>query len=540
MNEVKRRPNNSLVLQGSILAAAAIVSRIIGFIYRIPLANMLTDVGNGYYGNASNIYALFLMISTFGFPLAISKLISERLQEKKYHEAQEIFRAAMILAIILGLVSAIALWFLAIPLSQLMGSKLNLYAIRALSPALLVFAILAVIRGYFQGMNNMVPTAFSQIIEQVFNAIFSIALAVLLFGKGIPYAAMGGTLGTGIGAFFALLLMGFVYYATSQTIIKSRLLRDQHINYHHPLPFYWKKILALSIPMIIGVSIVSFTGVLDSLMIQRALIFKGFTELEAIALNGVYMMKHQPLITLPVSIASSFAAACVPSLAAASVLKGQDQSLSRILSAIKITLLVSIPAAVGFFVLGKPITQMLFTQGNLELAGKLLQVGAISIVFFSLSAVAIGILQGLGKLKMTVYTSLIGMVVKVVVNLILILGLNLNIYGAILANVAFSVVLAALNLQAVYHIVHFKLDIGKTIVYPLVSAVVMGSVSWILYLVLSMITKSIALSTLISIPLGAMIYLYLLILLNCLDEKEIMEFPKGTQLVKILKKLHLI
>lgn len=540
MNDGNRSRRNSLVRQGSILAIAAFISRIIGFIYRIPLANMMTDVGNGYYGNASNIYAMFLMISTFGFPLAISKLMSERLQLKKYREAQHLFHAAMILAILLGLTSSVGLWFLAKPISIAMGSEKNMFAIRALSPALLIFAVLATLRGYFQGMNNMVPTAISQVIEQIFNAGFSMILAILLMKKGIEYAATGGTLGTGIGALFSLFLMLFTYYATSQVVIKRRLFRDHHGVENHTLVHYWGKILALSIPMIIGTAIISFTGVLDSLMVQRALILKGFTKLDAVALNGVYMMKHQPLITLPVAIASSFAAACVPSLAAASVSKDPSESKTKIMSALKITLIITIPAAVGFFVLGKPIIRLLFTSGDPVLAGKLLQVGAISIIFFSISSVAIGILQGLGKLKLTVYTSLIALLAKVGVNLFLILVLNMNIYGAVLANVAFSVVLAFLNLRAVRKEVAFQPDIRKMILIPSFAAIIMGMITYIFYTVLFLMSGSNLISTLLAIIVGCVVYLYVILQLKGMNEEELSELPGGIRLVRLLRRFSLI
>lgn len=223
LSDKNRRRASSVVLQGSILAAAALISRVIGFLYKIPLANILTDEGNGYYANAATIYSFFLVLSTFSFPIAISKLIAEKNATKQYHESQVIFKSAIMLAVFLSIICSLLVWFVSEFLAQLMGTDKNIMPIRAVIPSLLFFSVLAVIRGYFQGMNYMMPTAISQIIEQMFNLTFSLLLASIMIPLGVEYAAVGGTLGTGIGALAALLLMIFIYLSYEK---KNLVLND--------------------------------------------------------------------------------------------------------------------------------------------------------------------------------------------------------------------------------------------------------------------------------------------------------------------------
>lgn len=540
MNTSKRR-KNSLVLQGSILAVAALIVRMIGFFYRIPLNNILTDEGNNYYSSAFIIYTFFLMISTYGFPIAISKLVSERLAEKKFKEVQAIFKSALSLGLILGILFSIILWFGADTLAVIGGDHPKAaLAIKATAPALLIFSVLSVFRGYFQGMNTMVPTAISQILEQIFNAAFSLILASVLVKKGLEYGAAGGELGTGIGALSALLLLLFVYKLARRKIFKKNLKKDISNFKKKNIFFYWKLILTVSIPIIIGTAILNFASIVDMVMFKKAIVFHGGVVLDATKLFGLYTTKNQLLINLPVTIAASLAMASIPSISAAVVNGNTDDIRNKIEAAIRGTILIVIPAAVGEFVLAKPIIDMLFTGGNLDLAAKLLQVAALSIVFFGLSTVSVGILQGLGKLKIQIWTSSLALLLKVLLNIVLLFVFNLNVYGAVIANIIFSAVYAGLNLYVINKHIPLKLDLQRTVLIPITAAALMGVTCYISYYLIGILSGSNTAATLISIIISMLVYIIILLKLKGITEKEIVDFPKGYKILKLLKKLKMI
>lgn len=539
--QTSKRRKNSLVLQGSILAIAALIVRIIGFFYRIPLVDILLDEGNGYYTSAFIIYTFFLMVSTYGFPAAISKMTSEKFAEKKYKEAHSIFRSALYLAIILGIIFSLILWFGAKQLAVLSGGSIDSsLAIQATVPALFFFSILSVYRGYFQGMNTMVPTAISQIFEQIFNAGFSLLLAIFLVKKGLVYGAAGSVLGTGIGALSALVFIMFIYGIAHKKIIRKNIRKDKTVYKKQHIFKYWKQIFMVSIPIVIGTAILNFTSVVDMFMFKRAIIFHGGTVKYAESLFGIYTTKNQLLITLPVTIAAALSIASIPSISTSLIQNNIKDVRDKIDSAIRATMLVVIPATIGEFVMAGPIIHMLFRKGDLELATKLLQVGAISIVFFGLSTVSVGLLQGLGKLKMQIWTSSFALLLKIIFNIVLLFVFNLNIYGAVIANNLFSIVYAFLNLYVVNRYIPLRLDIQRTIIKPLIAAIFMGITCYIMYFLIGILSGNETVATLISIIISMIVYAVILLKLKAINEKEIIDFPKGYKILKILKKLKLL
>lgn len=227
MSENKSETGKNFLVQGSILAIAGVITKIIGAVYRIPLVNILGDKGMGYYGVAFQIYAIALTLTSYSLPLAVSKLVSARLATGQYKNAYRVFRGAMTFAIAAGgIVGAIIFFGADFIASNLMAMKMSALALRVLAPCILIVAILGVFRGFFQGNGSMIPTAVSQIIEQIVNAVVSVVGAYMLLkvGKevaaqknndsyGAAYAASGGTLGTVMGALAALLFLFFLFLA---------------------------------------------------------------------------------------------------------------------------------------------------------------------------------------------------------------------------------------------------------------------------------------------------------------------------------------
>lgn len=229
----------NVLVQGTILAAASIIAKIIGLIYRIPLTNILGDEGNSYYSTANEIYSIILMISSFSLPLAVSRLMSERLQKGETRNANRVFLCAMRFAVLSGgALALITYLFSGILTKYVMNLEYAKYGLRVLAPAILIFAITGTFRGFFQGFSNMVPTAVSQLIEQLINAGVSLWGAWILYdyGKslvssggnellGPGWGAAGATFGTVVSVTAAMLFM-MVLYARYRRTFNRRI--DRH------------------------------------------------------------------------------------------------------------------------------------------------------------------------------------------------------------------------------------------------------------------------------------------------------------------------
>ncbi|WZL83090.1 polysaccharide biosynthesis protein [Vallitaleaceae bacterium 9-2] len=528
-----RSKKSNLLLQGSILAIAGLIVRLIGLLYRIPLINILTDEGSGYYASAYTVYSYLLILSSYGFPAAISRIVSAKLAKKKYREAHLIFKFSLVFSLIIGIVFTAILYFGAQMIANFIEIPNAAVALQGLAPALLIFSMLSVFRGYFQGMNTMVPTAISQIVEQVFNAVFSIVLAMLLLKHGFEYGAAGSSLGTAFGAMFGLIFIVFVYIA-SKPMISRRIERDQNPYVDHAVFYYWKLLLMTSIPMVIGTSTFHLTNLIDTIMFNKALAFHGYIPDQIAMLYGILEGKYKIIITLPVSIASAMATASIPSVTS-SLVRGDSKLLAKKIDlSIRSVLMITFPSMIGIMIYAKPILELLFTNlDHLAMTTSILQIGSLSIVFFGVSTISIGLLQGLNRLNIPVKNALISLVTKVLFNIVLLYVFDLNLYGAVITNIIFAGVSAFLNFRAVRQEIPFRIDMYKTLIAPLMSSLIMGGVTLICYklLTIKMLGEH---ALLIILPLAVLIYGVSILKLKAFNQKELEEIPFGNKFKRFL------
>ena len=287
-----KKKGGSFVKQAAILAAASLLVRFLGFIYRLPLTNMIGDEGNAIYSGGYYIYTFLLILSSAGLPAAISKLVSERIALKQYRNAHRVFQAALVISTCFGTFFAIVMGLGAHRLADMIDIADSYYSLLTLCPTLVIVAIMSVFRGYFQGMRTMVPTAISQIVEQVFNAFFSVYLAWVFTSinipegmtKNIPLASAGGTMGTGIGALAGLVVVVFAY-----CLIRPYLLwRAERCKqpYEESKRELMGRVLQTAWPIIAGTAVFSITNLIDMGMVVRILQQIGFSEANARALYG--------------------------------------------------------------------------------------------------------------------------------------------------------------------------------------------------------------------------------------------------------------
>lgn len=535
MNE--RKNKSSFIKQAAILAAAALLSRFIGFLYRIPLTDMIGDVGMGIYNFGYQIYNFFLVISSAGLPAAISKMVSERIALKQYRNAHKIFEISLAAATAVGLLCALFLFAFAGQISDAMANPESSVALLTLAPTIVLIAVLSVFRGYFQGMGNSTPTAFSQILEQIVNAVTSLLLAwnLMRIYQEVKYGAAGGTAGTGIGAAFGVLLILFVYNL-NRPGIKRRIASEKGIIVSEGKRKILKELVFTAFPIIAGTAIFSFTNLIDSQMVMSRL-QEYLTNERTLALYGQLTNKFVSITTLPVSISSAMATGFIPGIAASRVLAKKQELSIKINTGMRIAMMISIPAAVGLSVLSSQILLLLFK--NYPEGGMMLTVGAISVIFLSLYQISTGMLQALGKLHIPVIAAIAGVVVKIPLNYFLLGNPQINIMGAVVGTIGCYVVASAVDIFFLIKITKIKLDFSGMLLKPGIASLIMGMACYISYHLSYYLFPSNTLCTILSIAVGVASYFIAMLLIGGFKKSDISMIPMGAPILRALGRLGL-
>lgn len=545
----KNKDKNFLV-QGSILAIAGVATKVIGLIYRIPLNNIAGNEGMGYYSAAFSIYTVALMLTSYSLPLAVSKLVSERIGKGQYKNAYKVFREALAFALVAGGFVSLLIFFGAYFIaSTLLSMDMCAYSLRVLAPCILIVALLGVFRGFFQGTGSMVPTAISQILEQIVNAIASVAGAYMLLqaGKNVAkkmhddsysysYAAAGGTIGTVAGAFFALLLLLAIFFAYKK-IFKKQMRKDR-TKEDERYGMILKILIATIIPVILSATVYNISDLLDTAIFNKIMVFQGYEKAEYASLLGMFSGKFTTLINVPTSVASALASSLIPALVMTAQSGSRKQIHGKIFTVVRFTMLISIPCAVGFFVLAKPILDVLFTRDNVE-AAWMLQLGAISVVFFSLSTVTTAVIQGLDDMITPVKNSAISLVVHVIALVLMMVVFQWNIYAVVMSKTVFALVNTILNDHSLRMQVGYVQETRRTFLLPAIASAIMGLIAVVVHVIFQLFTGE-TIATLVAIAAAVIAYVLSLFLIGGITEADLREMPKGALIISICKKLHLI
>lgn len=547
--EQKKKEHNFLI-QGIILAAAGIVTRLIGLIYRIPVNNILGDEGQGFYGCAFSIYNIALLLTSYSLPLAVSKLVSARVSRKEYKNAMRIFKSALAFAFVVGALVAVIVYFASDFIAgNLMSLQFSAYALRVLAPCLFVVAIMGVLRGFFQGLGTMIPTALSQIAEQIVNAIVSIVGASYLLEMGkkvaesksnpsLPaaYGAAGGTLGTLMGAVTGLLFLLVVMKAYFSTW--KRKLHKDHSRYTESYGDIYKVLLLTIAPVILSTAIYNISETIDQGIFSNIIVTQGYTEKKAAEFLGMYSGKYQTMVNIPLAVANALGASLIPSLTATVASGTRAQVHSKIRMVIRFSMMIAIPSAIGFIVMGEPILDLLYS-GNIEIPARMLQLGGITVIFYCLSTVTNAILQGINKMTTPVKHGAISLVVHLIALFIMLVGCKWGIYSLIGGNIVFSFCMCILNSEALKRATHYKQEYRQTFWLPGKAALLMGVVTFAVNKLLILFLPK-AFCTLIALGVAVIVYGVALLKLKALTPDDILTLPKGAKILKFLCKFHLI
>lgn len=546
--------SNSFIIQGSILAFAGILVRVIGLIYRIPLNRILGESGMGYYGTAFEIYNVLILLSSQSMPLAVSKIVSEKLEKKQYKNAHKVFKGALIYGITIGVIFGMLAFFGADWISVKIY-KLPQVAIplRILAPTLTVACVLGVLRGYFQGMGNMIPTSVSQIFEQIVNAVVSVIAAYELGAYGYSlskmadesetfrasYSAAGGTLGTLCGAVTALIIMIVILYRHFGSI-NSNIRKDitKSVDSYGTIT----KVIVFTItPVLISTTIYNIGNLLDNPIFQNIMysISPESTEAQRSAVYGNYTGIYRTLTTMPIAIASALSTAIVPSLVRSYVAGDKSVVKNKIDMALKFSMIIAFPCGMGLSVLGVPINKLLFGSSG-DGAAPMMVFSIFTVIVFSLSTISNAILQGIDKLKVPIKNSAISLGLHLIILPCLLIVFKLNIYGVVIGDILFGATVSVLNAMSIKKYLNYRQNMFETFVKPFICAGVMGAGCFGIYKLFNGLIKINAISTIVAIMVAVVIYALMLVITKTVTENELLSMPKGAMIAKLMKKIHMI
>lgn len=517
-----KKKKSNFIIQGSILAIAGVLSRIIGIARRFPMEHIIGDKGNGFYSAAYEVYAIMLIISCYSLPLAVSKVVSAKISKRQYKSADRAFRCAMMFAVVSGgitfLVCELFGDFLA---KDVMLEPMSAMALKVLGPALLIVSVMGVFRGYFQGLGTMVPTAVSQILEQIFVLIGSVAGAYFLFGYGSKvgellhnedyapaYGAAGASIGPVLGSVIGLLFLFFVFAVYKNATKKQNM--NTSLEKADSYQQIFRLIILTILPVLLSTTVYNISNVLDIRIYNSVMIQKGLEDVKAYNW-GVYSGKYRVIVNVPIALANAMCSSIVPVLTKLMVREEYTQAKKKVEQGMRFTMLVAIPSAVGLAVLARPIISMLF-RGEVDMAVDMLHFGSVSVIFYTMSTLTNGVLQGINKMRIPVRNAAISLVVHIAF-LYLTLQMGMGINAVVYANILFAVIVCLLNALAIRKYLRYRQELIRTFVIPGISAIIMGVVIGVVNMLLSKALGNI-LTVLIGITLGVLVYFVALILLK--------------------------
>ncbi|MCL6454555.1 MAG: oligosaccharide flippase family protein [Alicyclobacillus sp.] len=518
------RMNQGFVRGAMMLAGAAVLSKLLGSVYTIVLQNIIGDNGMGLFQMAYPIYATLLAIATAGFPVAISKLVSERLALGDEGGVRKVFRVAAWLLCAAGVVTFVVLFFGAPFWAQVAGDRGATWAIRAIAPALLLVPVMSAVRGYFQGYQWMDPTATSQVLEQFVRVATILGLSLWLTTRGYSHeiTAAGAAFGAVTGAFAGLLLLlwYWVRHHARRTVPPRAPGATSSWGLVRQLIYY-------AFPISLGALVVPLMNNIDVVTVVNLLKHVGESQNLATTQFGLLSGRAAKLMMLPTTLAAGVGIAVMPAVSEAYTLGQRERVSDRIDMAIRLTMMMALPATVGLALLAAPVDVALFK----DTAGvETIQVMACATVFASVQTAAAGVLQGSGRVYLPVVYLLVACAAKLVGNLVLVP--TYGIAGAAAATVASYALAAALNLRAIARYIGIQFEWGRWLLKPALATFVMGAFvfaaqrQWVRVLPWDNNRLIAAVGCCACVALGIIVYGLALLATGTLTEPELRQIPK--------------
>ncbi|MCT4594046.1 MAG: polysaccharide biosynthesis protein [Anaeromicrobium sp.] len=531
--------SKSFLKGAAILGVAGIIIKIMGAFFRIPLTNIIGAEGMGYYQASYPIYVLLLVVSTAGIPTAISKLVAEKNAVGDRYGAHRIFKVSFRLLLAVGIVTFCILFFGANILVKIIKNENAYYSMKAVAPALLFVPVMAAFRGYFQGLQDMFPTAISQIFEQFGRVVIGIALAMFLLPRGIEVAAGGASFGAASGAIMGTIAVAIIYYKKRNKILNE--IKNNKVGEQESAGFIIKRILQIAIPITIGAAILPVMNTIDAALVMRRLTSVGYTQEVANSLYGQFTGMAAPLINLPQVLTVALAMSLVPAISHFYKKNDYKGLEDTVLSGTRVALLIGLPAAVGLVILAKPIMLLLFPlqMDSAASASEILKVLGWGVIFLTLVQTFTAILQGLGKPIIPVINLFIGAIFKVGFTYTLTAIPSINVKGAALGTVVAYCVASILNFIQVRKYTKTKFSLVNFVIKPAIAVGAMAiSVMFMYNTIINFVGNKIA--TLGGVATGGVIYVLMLLCLGAVTSEDFQMVPGGNKISKILNKIGLL
>ncbi len=542
-------------LQGAfVLICANLIVKVIGAGFKIPLAHLIEEEGMGLFSAAYTVYTILFVIATAGFPIAISKMVSECVAVGKQREADRVFKVSMIMLLVVGLIGSLIIYLGADLFAAFLKVDNVVPVIQAIAPAVFFVAVMSALRGYFQGHQNMIPTAFSEVAEAIGKLLVGYILSYQFMNVSVTKAATGAIIGVTAGTLLGALTLIIIF------LFENKKVRS----YDLPCTVRSKRSIAkelvkIAVPITIGASVSSITTLIDMATITRRLqsitqvtqefAVKYSALLENINFNGsigeelatklygLYSGYAIPLFNLPLTIVAAIAMSVVPAIAAAIATKDKNHSETVTKSALRITILLAVPCGVGLFVLAKPVLSLLYNNG---LAYSLLEKLGPAIVFVSLVSVTGAILQAYGKPSIPMINMLIGGIVKIATNYVLVGNPKFNIDGAPIGTMLCYFVIVTLNIIWLIKVTGYKFNVTDFILKPVLTASVMGVAVKIFFDLCFKAGFGNSISVVLAIGVGVTAYAVLIFVTGTIKKEDILMLPMGERLYGILTKAKLL
>ena len=500
----------SLIKGSLVLASAGILAKFLGIFFRWPLIMLIGDEGLGYYQMTYPLYMLFVAIAA-GIPIAVSKLVSEKNALGRYEESFQVVKEALKIMILLGIGTSI---FLAIGgkflLPFLKWDYKAYYSILGICLAPIFIGIITPIRGFFQGFQNMTPTAISQILEQIGRVIFGVGLAYILLEKGIEYSAGGAAFGAVVGAFIASLYLVPKYFKV------KREYNFRNLSGSHEI---FMEIVKVALPISVGAAVGSIMGVIDSVLVPQKLLEAGLSGQEATILYAQLTGKATVFTNIPMTLAVALAASIIPIISELYALKNKRLVKEKINTTMKLCMIVAIPCFLGLFFMAEPILNLLF-PGKAD-GFMILKYLSISVPFLIITHITTSILQGMGYYYRPVIHLLMACVIKIILTLKLVPISYLNIYGAVIATIVSYSFVMILNLIYMARKFGYFPNLINVVIKPFFASGLM--IGCVLYLYSKGLKYSgnNGIACLIAIFVGIIIYMISLVVLRIFSIEEI-------------------
>ena len=543
-------------LQGTaVLAMATVLVKLMGFLFKVPLNNIIGEDGFGYFNTAYDVYNVLLMISTTGLPVAMSRMISQAQTLGNHAQIKRIYRTSLYVFLTIGMVGSLGMLFFCRQLSVMVTTNENSWAaIAALAPCVLLICLVSAYRGFFQGQSNMTPTSVSQIFEAVTRLVVGLGLAWLVMkltgdaavrAQGIvlapgetaqdygdiTLAAGGAILGVTLGSLISVVYLHHKFRQSNQILsLGGGTAKSTRST--------MKELLSIAVPITLGSAGLQIINLFDTMIYMRRLTGAlQWTEKIADSAKGVYNF-CQTVFALPCSFIPTITIAVIPAITASLTRKDLAEAKATSESSVRTMALIAMPCAAGLFVMAEPVIRLLcstYTEDRIQLAATMLAILGLTVIFNSLVLLLNAIMQAHGDVVTPVVNMLIGGIIKIIVNYILVGQPNLNIVGAPIGTFICYISITALDLIAMKRHISARPAIFKNIIRPGLASAIMGAATFMVYRVLLNAISSWKLACLLSLAFAVVLYAVLVVFLRCLTYEDCMLLPKGEKIAKILR-----